>query len=112
MKERYPRQNGTIVVCWLAVVFLFRFFFTCGVADVQDGFQVTVAQVVVLAASDDKRVVERSGVVTHDRVLGWIQHRLVQASMLSIANARNGPNKHKESQPHTHRPNKYGGGEV
>jgi hypothetical protein len=60
----------------------FGFVITCGVADVQDGFQIAVAQVVVLAASDDKCVVERAGVVTHDGVLGRIQQHSVQASIL------------------------------
>jgi len=71
---------------------------TCGVADVQYWFQITVAQVVVLAASNDKCVVQRAGVVTHDGVLGRIQQHSVQASILSIANARIAPGKHKVSQ--------------
>jgi hypothetical protein len=75
-----------------------QFVVTCGVADVQNGFQITVAQIVVLAASNDKCIVQRAGVVTHDGVLGRIQQHSVQASILSIANARMAPNKHNESQ--------------
>lgn len=59
---------------------------TCGVADVQYWFQITVAQIVVLAASNDKCVVQRTGVVTHDGIFGGIQQHSVQASILSVAN--------------------------
>ena len=54
---------------------------TCGVLDVQNGFKVSVTMIVVLAASDDKRIVYWTGVVTDDGVFGRVQHGSVQASI-------------------------------
>lgn len=56
------------------------FKFTCYVGDVQNRFEVTVAQVVILAAANDKSVVQGPGIMAHNWVFRWIQHCSIQAS--------------------------------
>lgn len=71
-QNQFPRSQSK----QMSFTFLF-----CDIADVKDGLEVTVAQIVVLAAADNKCVIQWLCVVAHDRILGRVQKGTVQASV-------------------------------